>query len=337
MAQENPGMSANYDGHSAVQMAANQRHIGMVLEALKQVDKPDEVLTIADFGSATGLNSMKTFSAAFQTFRESSNTSILVYHCDLPTNPWSVLFTNALSSPHSYLSLPNTYTAGVGRSFYARLFPSNSVSLAYTTFSLHWLSTHSQAENQLHKYAQKDPEFHAELRALSNQDLQTFLTHRAAELKSSGRLILHMITDEIACKPRYDTLVEMENEGLISHEPLRRFPVYAYHSTPDLLAAAVARIPRLQLLSLQPVHLYDPLYQQFLADGNAAEFGKQVAKHSKAVSENIFLDLFKDEGSPQDLVNILFQKTEKWYESHPEPLLTQEVDAVIGVVNDSLQ
>lgn len=330
MAEKNPGMSASYDGHSAVQMTANQRHISLVLEALRQVDRPDQVLTVADFGSATGLNSMKTFSSAFQAFRLTSQTPILVYHCDLPTNPWSVLFSNALSSPHSYLSLPNVYTAGVGRSFYCRLFPANSLSLGYTTFSLHWLSTHSQAQDQLEKFVQNDSQFHAELRAQSNQDLDAFLTHRAAELKPGGRLILHMITDVIAHKPRYDTLLEMESEGLISHEPLRRFPVHAYHSTPELLSQAVARQPHLQLLSIQPIHLYDPLYQQFLVDGDAAEFGKQVAKHSQAVSENIFLDLFKEETRPKDLVDILFQKTEKWYASHPEPLLTQEVDAVIA-------
>ena len=330
MAEKNPGMSASYDEHSTVQMAANQRHISLVLEALKQVDRPDEVLTVADFGSATGLNSIKTFSPAFQAFRLTSQTPIWVYHCDLPTNPWSVLFTNVLSSPHSYLSLPHVYTAAVGRSFYSRLFPANSVSVGYTTFSLHWLSTHSQAQDQLEKFVQSDPQFHAELRARSNQDLDTFLTHRAAELRPGGRLVLHMITDVIAHKPRYDTLLEMEREGLISHEPLRRFPVHVYHSTPELLTQAVARQPHLQLLSIESVRLYDPLYQQFLADGDAAEFGRQVAKHSKAVSENIFLDLFREEASPKDLVDTLFQKTEKWYATHPEPLLTQEVDAVIG-------
>ena len=72
------GVSSNYDSISIMQMAANLRHISHLTEALRQVDSPGTTLTVADFGSATGLNSMKAFSAAFQTFRDQSESSLRV-------------------------------------------------------------------------------------------------------------------------------------------------------------------------------------------------------------------------------------------------------------------
>ena len=71
-------MTQTYDSSSAWQMQVNQRHGSLLIEALRYVDRPGEVLSLADYGSATGLNSMKAFTAAFQTFRETSDTPILV-------------------------------------------------------------------------------------------------------------------------------------------------------------------------------------------------------------------------------------------------------------------
>ena len=250
-------MSKNYDFNSFIQMSAGQRHVSHLIEALRVVDRPGNLLTVADFGSATGLNSMKTFSAAMKTFRETSNSPLQVYHCDRPGNHWSVLFNNALTSSHSYLSIPNTFVAGVGRSFYERLFPANSVSVAYTNYSLHWLSAHSKAENQFEKYAKNDPDFHAELRAQSNKDLDTFLTHRAAELLPGGRLVLHMLSGELSHRAKYAALKEMEHEGLISHKPLRRLAVHVYPTTADEVAKAIARQSASRLISPQSHAIYD--------------------------------------------------------------------------------
>ncbi len=130
-------MCDTYNSHSFDQLGSNYRHISLLTQALLAVDRPENTISMLDCGSATGLNSMKTFSAAIQAFRETSQTPIMVYHCDLPSNPWSVLFTNAISSPYSYLSLPNTYAAGICRSYHSRVLPSNSLSIVFSLHSLH--------------------------------------------------------------------------------------------------------------------------------------------------------------------------------------------------------
>ena len=279
---------------------------------------------------------MKTFSATFKKFRETSQQPIMVHHCDRPGNPWSVLFSNALSSPDSYLTLPNVYMAGVGRNFYHRVFPENMLSVAYTTFALHWLSTHSSSENQLQRFVEKDPDFHAELRSLSNQDLHTFLSHRAAELRPEGSLILHLLTSEPSHAAYYHSLAEMTSEGLISPTPLRMCPVFLYYSTPEDLTAAVGRVPSLRLTSLQVVNAYDPIYQKYLADHNAAEYAKLATMHFKAIADSGTSELFKTEkGDIAVLGNTLFAKIETWFREHPVPLVSQEIDAVVEKIRET--
>ena len=324
------GMSANYDSHSSLQMKANERHVALLVEALRQVDRPGEVLTVADFGSATGLNSMKAFTAAFRIFRETSESELFVYHTDLPNNPWSVLFNNALSSPHSYLSLPSTYIAGVGRSYYERLFPKKSISLMHAANTLHWISTKSTVRGQLQKYVEGDTDLHNELRTIAETDLSRFLSHRAEELKPGGRIVLSMYTGLFKQDYRYHALLRMQNEGLISPEPLQRVTIFVYPITASYLTSTISQFPALRLVSLQERHSVDDYYQQYQLDGDRDKFAACRTEMGRVVSEGIMRDLFREEEHRgRDLLQVYFDYVKEYLREQPYPFELDELDVVV--------
>ena len=322
-------MTSDYDSKSTFQMTANQRHISLISEALTYVHRPGEVLTVADYGSATGLNSMMALTPAFQTFRSTSSTPILVYHTDLPDNHWSVLFNNALSSPLSYLSLPDIYVAGVGRSYYEQVFPANSIWLMHAANTLHWLSTHPKGQGQLQKSAEDDPELLAELRALSEADINRFISLRKEELKVGGRLILHAFTSFFPTHYRLHVLQRMQQEGLISSEPLQSSTIYFFPTSVAGVTEAVAKHPSLRLSSIQEYEYENPFYAAYAADGDTDKYVTGMIGLLRSTQEGLVRDVLKEEASDQDLVEVFFKYTAELVSEHIVPVTIKEVDAVI--------
>ena len=299
-------MSAAYDSNSYVQERSGSRHQSLLASALTKADALGSPITVMDCGSATGLNSMKSFSLAFRNFREKSQTPLLVYHCDLPDNPWCVLFSNALSSPHSYLSVPDTFVAGIGCSYHNQLLPSNSVSLCYSACSLHWISRQAQGQGWLQRYEEQDPALHAELRAISDSDIDLFLRHRCEELKVGGELIMHAISQPMNL-PRSRILKRMQTEGLCGPSVLQNFPIFIYPVTPDSLRSVLTRHPSLRLVSLREVDTGDCDYRQFQQDGNREVFAQLNARTLRATIYAIMKNLFQAEKDPERLIDNSFR------------------------------
>ena len=326
------GMTADYDSHSDFQLEANCRHAAVFLEALKHVDRTGEVLTVADYGAATGLNSMKLFTPAFRAFRETSGTPIMVYHTDLPGNHWPVLYNNALTSPHSYLSLPDIHMAGVGRSFYGRLFPANSISLMHIANAIHWFSKWSSTDYQLQKFLENDLKFHAELRSLSDADLNRFISARCEELKTGGRLIVAAYSSPLRHDFHYHALRRMQEEGLTSSKLLQQAPVYYYHTSTASLEAAVALHPALSLVHMHEYDLLHVLYRQYKTDRNIRRYAKSLAEMVRAFLGDLMKQLFIQEKSEVDLNEVFFNYVEDYFRANPKPFAMKVLDAVIDKV-----
>ncbi|CAF3065982.1 unnamed protein product [Rotaria sp. Silwood2] len=107
----------------------------------------------------------------------------LVVHNDLPTNDWTTLF-DLLNKDNSYHGVAN------GRSFYEPCLPPNSLSIGYSSTSLHWLSRKpcNISNHCASLFAQGN-----ELKTFQEQaclDCTHFLEHRSRELIPGGVLIL---------------------------------------------------------------------------------------------------------------------------------------------------
>lgn len=183
-------MTENYNENSRPQFEAVDSAIKYVREAVNVVNiqRPYTApFIIADFGSAQGRNSMHVMKCIIECLKETkkidNEKQILVVHNDLPSNGWTTLF-DLFNQDRFYYGVAN------GRSFYEPCLPDNSLSIGYSSTSLHWLSCiPCNISNHCSSlFAQGD-----ELRAFQEQarlDWTHFLEYRSCELIVGGVLIL---------------------------------------------------------------------------------------------------------------------------------------------------
>ncbi|CAF0909504.1 unnamed protein product [Rotaria sordida] len=182
-------MRDDYNENCRPQLAAVDSTILYIREAINVLDiqPSSSPFIIADFGSAHGCNSMHVMKVIIQCLKETNKVDdgkqIIVVHNDLPTNNWTTLF-DLLNKDNSYHGVAN------GQSFYEPCLPQNSLSIGYSSTSLHWLSR--KPCNILNHCASLFAQGN-ELKAFQEQarlDWTHFLEHRSHELISGGVLIL---------------------------------------------------------------------------------------------------------------------------------------------------
>lgn len=132
-----------YNRNSAMQAAGIARLLPYWEAAVSSVPLDGSPITIADYASSQGRNSMAPMRVAIDELRSrgSGSTPITVVHTDLPTNDFVALFTALNDEPHSYLNgTANVYASAIGRSYFHPLFPAGTVLLGWNAWSVHWMS-----------------------------------------------------------------------------------------------------------------------------------------------------------------------------------------------------
>lgn len=100
-----------------------------------------EPVVIADVGASGGRNELQPMTVAIETLRDAGvSAPITVVHTDIPTNDFSALFEAVEHDPDTYVRLDDVYTLAAGRSFYGRIFPPESLTLAWSAIAVHWIS-----------------------------------------------------------------------------------------------------------------------------------------------------------------------------------------------------
>jgi hypothetical protein len=108
---------------------------GMLERALAAVTIPAGPLTIADFGSSQGHNSMRQIALMLDrlTERIGRERDVRVVHTDLPHCDYTSLFVTLESSSESYRrGRPYAFASAIGHSFYDRLLPAGSLTLGWS-------------------------------------------------------------------------------------------------------------------------------------------------------------------------------------------------------------
>lgn len=271
-------MSQDYDAFSSSQLAGSLQNVGKVTEALL-LFKQEAVIHIADFGSATGLNSMKTFTPALQRFREVSSAEVVVHHVDIPINHWQTLFDNYWNSEFSYRQVPGVYVEAAGGSLYKRMFPSNSLSVVYSSAALHWLSelVPVTAETVLE-------ELNSATKELSRSDLHTFLSHRYAELRPGGRLIAratitNFYKDLMAHFLHLPYFQALPKQFFLSLNTRVRYRTIADYE--EVLAAFTDKYRVVELRDEVKEH---PVFAMLRQEGNREQFAEKMVAEMMAVA-----------------------------------------------------
>jgi hypothetical protein len=182
-----------YNEHSELQARSAEEADGMLGRGLAAVTLSPGPLTIADFGSSQGHNSMRQMALVLDRLTERTGQSqdIMVVHTDLPHSDFTSLFMMLETAPDSYRRGRNhVFVSAIGHSFYDRLLPAGSLTFGWSAFALHWMSALPLALRAHIWPISGAPDEAAALAAVAAVDWRNFLAHRAEELVPGGQLVL---------------------------------------------------------------------------------------------------------------------------------------------------
>lgn len=277
-----------YNKHSKPQHGAVAFGLPLLTRAVEAVPLPDsdEVFQVADYGVAGGHNSMEPMRTVIEGVRHraSGDLAVSVFHTDLPTNDFDPLFL-LLSSRDSYLQgVSNVFAYAGGKSFYERLFPASQIHIGWNAIAVHWLSEVPVAIPD-HIWSNRATGAVKEAFARqSEQDWQSFLEHRAQELRSGGRLVVLGGASDERGSSGAEGLLDMANAalremvdgGMLRPGEYERMVVPTYNRTLKEFEAPFSGGPLtgvLELESSSEVILPDPFWPEYKQSGDAKAFG----------------------------------------------------------------
>ena len=167
----------------------------MLERALAAVTISPGPLTIADFGSSQGRNSMRQMALAVDrlTMRGGQGRDVMV-HTDLPRSPTSPPCSFLQRARRTAIGRAGTMCSAPpsARSFYERLLPAGSLDLRLVGLSpLHWMSAAAAGAARAHLADRPQrPRRPGRCAAVAAADWRRFLACRAEELVPGGQLVL---------------------------------------------------------------------------------------------------------------------------------------------------
>lgn len=294
-----PMHSATYTASSRLQASGLRSGIELFEQAARRVPlpPPPRAIAIADYGAATGYNSLLPIGSAIRALRTRTRADhpILVAHTDLPGNDFTALFTTIAEDPDSYLAEHAAiYPTAVGRSFYQQILPSESVALAWSSWATHWLSrVPAPIGDHIHIAHSGDE---AARRAFARQaalDWHDFVAFRGRELAPGGRLVVLTLGLDAAGLPGFAALMEallaslrhLADEGVLNSGELARMVIPTVGRTEKDFLAPFAPSGRFEGLSVEHLDLFDAVdlfWSRYLVDGDRAKLGAAWSGFARA-------------------------------------------------------
>jgi hypothetical protein len=182
-----------YNEHSQLQAHSAREADGVLHRAVATVAISPGPLTIADFGSSQGHNSMRQMALVLDhlSARAGPGQDIMVAHTDLPHCDFTSLFATLDTAPDSYRrGRDHVFSCAIGQSFYGRLLPADSLTFGWSAFALHWLSALPRPLRAHIWPVRAAPDEAEALEALAAADWRAFLDCRAKELVPGGQMVL---------------------------------------------------------------------------------------------------------------------------------------------------
>lgn len=284
----------SYNAHSHPQHDAARSGIEQLAAAARGMPLPGTgPVTIADYGASQGRNSLAPLAAAIDAARDAHGEALAVQvvHTDLPANDFSSLFQTVAGDPHTYLR-PGVYALAAGRSFYEQLLPSATVSLGWSSITVHWLSAAPTPMADGIWSPLAAPDVQAAWRAQSARDWRAFLDARGAELLPGARLVIvgsgaddqGRAGAEGAMRAIDGCLHDMVAAGTLTAGQYAAMAVPTWYRT---AAEWDDPFPHagLRLLVRQPSVLADPFWPELERTGDARAYAASAAGFLRAAFE----------------------------------------------------
>ncbi len=154
------------------------------------MNSPQEPFRVLDCGSGEAQNTRRYLEIILQKIQASNkkNHPLEITVSDSIYNKWSIAFENLADRVRP----PRYFVSGVGRSFYERLLPPDSVSFLVSTASLDWLPRNEMPniKEVVLPENSKNPRVTAEMNLYAMEQWRRFLNNRAKEVKRNGRAVI---------------------------------------------------------------------------------------------------------------------------------------------------
>jgi hypothetical protein len=288
-----------YNRSSGVQGATSFLAVRMFERAAGTVPLPVPPLpiVIADYGAATGRNSLAPIKAAIRALRQrvGADSSISVVHTDLPENDFATLFQTLTDDPESYLKSDEAiFASAVGHSFYQQILPPCSVTLGWSSWAVQWLSRQpAQIPDHIQVAYSGNTAAQLAFARQAEADWRAFLLSRGRELCPDGRLIIVTMArrddGEFGYRgvlhAMYAALQELVVGGLLREEEVLRMAIQTVGRSHAEFVAPFAEPGSFGGLCIEHIELFDGddrIWSQFERDGDAGLFGASWAAFSRA-------------------------------------------------------
>jgi hypothetical protein len=212
------------------------------------LDGSSRPIAVADYGSSQGKNSLAPMDLIIRTLRLriGRDRPIMVFHIDQATNDFNSLFEVLATDPDKYTHTgPQVFPCAIGRSFYEKILPAESVHLGWSSYAAVWLSRIPMPIPNHFISARATGAVRAEFDRQGAEDWESFLSLRATELVPGGRLVVVLpgIAEhgasgfENVMDQANEVLVDMVKDGAITVEERARMVIGSHpRRMADLLA-----------------------------------------------------------------------------------------------------
>src|ERR1700757_907841 len=254
-------------------------------------------IVLADYGSSQGRNSIIPMRVAIRVLRKRIGPSrpILVFHIDQPSNDFNSLFEVLHADPNRYVADDqDVYAAAVGKSFYDQVLPSSSVDVGWSSYAAVWLSRVPARISDHFIGIRSISPARAEFEHQAALDWETFLTLRARELRSGGRLLVVFPGLRDDGSSGFESLLddanvvlqEMVDDGLLNSEERARMVVPTHPRRRKELLAPFGKGRVFQQLAVEDFvmsEVADSAWDQYKRDGDKHSLINKRAFFSRSV------------------------------------------------------
>jgi hypothetical protein len=296
-------------------------------------------IVLADYGSSQGKNSLAPMDIAIRTLRPriGEDRPIMVFHVDQSTNDFNSLFDVLATDLDRYTQTDSqVFPCAIGRSFYERVLPAESVHLGWSSYAAVWLSRIPRPIPGHFISLCSGGAVREEFDRQGARDWQSFLSLRASELVAGGRLVVvlpgiaeHGLSGfEKVMDHANAVLAEMEKDGAIAAEERARMVIGSHpRRMSDLLAPFATNKPfeNLSVEAFDESVVTDSAWEEFEKNGESRTLATKHALFFRSVfAPSLAVALTRvragDTDAPDAFGDRLESGLRRRLESQPEPM-----------------
>ena len=332
----------NYDAHDEYQRDVAATASQLVAESIDAAafPEPDATFVVADYGAATGSNSIAATTSAARAVRaRRAGQPIAVLHNDLPTNDWNTLFANLAHTDDSYLALDGGAALPLvsAISFFETSAPRGSVHLGLSSSAAHWLRHQPDVVvPEGFYFCEATGAARAALDRAADDDWRAFLAARAADLAAGGRLIVQMVGtqpdpsgDLVTARGLLRAMAEVAHDmveaGALDAGAVDRYVLAVYARTPDEAGAPLTEPPlraAFDVIECRTDPVANPYFDTWQQDHDADAYATAYAAFVRGFTESsLHTNLFTTGAigaSPDERLDEFFTRLRARFASDPE-------------------